>query len=946
MEKNLSHPGPLLSEDSEKTVFFVEPSVETSEEGTQQINGRACFAETIELQDEDGKGNDSSNRAQFYSPRHSDEQSLLQTIKEQEDFSDVKEKLTAKAIMNLRNPLLSAIKVTEKLHDRAENSAHDKGDFIDLANRVEEFTLRFLDSMKYDGPLREMFSRNPETTVILDTAIKLEQKKFFDHPIIIDLMLNRWYGDFRGAGRGWWLFLNLWCLFDVALFPFMLLTFHLLARVTRPKSFCQQIYWTYKTPYFIFVRDTLSYLALLGLHLAICLEPSQLSFSGLEWAILVFFVGRLLIENKQFKDAEESERERARKGKLKTLRSYLRSPRSESENMRVKTLKRYFRDRWNTFDLTILLNFFCAIFPLRIVTWAVSESVTNNRALVVAGYLYGFNTMLLTIRAFGHLLETIKGVGTIQIALFHIIRDVVVVVVHFVAITLAFSSTITKVCMAEKSMIGETPSGKESICNGTGILCWQKITTHLGWSLLELSEGLELFHSVDHFSEILAQLLFAIYLVVSLILLINMLIALLSNTYQRVQDNSQKEWAFEKAITIQTYSDYHPVPVPYNIGSLLVLGLYRLRKREKSKFKIKRRETFERQWLDEIVNKLLDKYRRKYGESFPPTCKLDQVLEDTENAENMINQVLYRTFMSQQGNCNQALLPTGPKAWKTHGAIRVEDCFLTCEDNMNYKPYTWKFKGYGARHCIPFSPRFPHFEVMILETGMTKWLGLGVVFEDYGTDLFPGWEKGTVGYHTSDRRIFEAGYAAGYTSKRTTGPAVTRRGDVIRCTVMFEDEQERDGKVQVPVLFTVNGRRIMPVGETDETYIDYTPDKPLYPYIAFKHPNSVLAKMCAKQDSDHHSSQLQELKSDLADVCQHLISAREDIVRQSLQIQEVKSDLADVREEILGGMDDSSNQNLQLQEKMEVLVSREVRKATRGLEEKLDAVLVRLGGRK
>ena len=76
------------------------------------------------------------------------------------------------------------------------------------------------------------------------------------------------------------------------------------------------------------------------------------------------------------------------------------------------------------------------------------------------------------------------------------------------------------------------------------------------------------------------------------------------------------------------------------------------------------------------------------------------------------------------------------------------------------------------------------------------------------------------------------------------GPAVTRRGDVIRCTVMFGDEQERDGKLQVPVVFTVNGRRIIPVGEeTDEIYIDYIPDKPLYPYIAFKHPNSVLAKV-------------------------------------------------------------------------------------------------------
>ena len=58
---------------------------------------------------------------------------------------------------------------------------------------------------------------------------------------------------------------------------------------------------------------------------------------------------------------------------------------------------------------------------------------------------------------------------------------------------------------------------------------------------------------------------------------------------------------------------------------------------------------------------------------------------------------------------------------------------------------------------------------MILETGVTKWLGLGVVFEDCDTDLFPGWEKGTVGYHTSDRRIYKAGYTAAYSSKNTTG---------------------------------------------------------------------------------------------------------------------------------------------------------------------------------
>jgi len=58
---------------------------------------------------------------------------------------------------------------------------------------------------------------------------------------------------------------------------------------------------------------------------------------------------------------------------------------------------------------------------------------------------------------------------------------------------------------------------------------------HLGWALLELSDGLDFFKSADSFSQTLAQLLFAAYLVVALVLLINMLIALLSNIYQQVQ---------------------------------------------------------------------------------------------------------------------------------------------------------------------------------------------------------------------------------------------------------------------------------------------------------------------------------------------------------------------------------------------------------------------------
>jgi len=83
----------------------------------------------------------------------------------------------------------------------------------------------------------------------------------------------------------------------------------------------------------------------------------------------------------------------------------------------------------------------------------MSGTVMNNRILATAGYLYSVNTLCLTFRVFGHLLEQSKAVGTIQIALFSILKDISVVIWQFTAAILAFSIAITKVYMVEKSFI-------------------------------------------------------------------------------------------------------------------------------------------------------------------------------------------------------------------------------------------------------------------------------------------------------------------------------------------------------------------------------------------------------------------------------------------------------------------------------------------------------------
>jgi len=90
------------------------------------------------------------------------------------------------------------------------------------------------------------------------------------------------------------------------------------------------------------------------------------------------------------------------------------------------------------------------------ITWRKSATVADNRPLAVAGYFYGFIAMFLTLRTFGHVMECMRGIGAIQIALFFIIWDVQAILLQFLATILAFSLAMTKIYVAEKSFSSKT----------------------------------------------------------------------------------------------------------------------------------------------------------------------------------------------------------------------------------------------------------------------------------------------------------------------------------------------------------------------------------------------------------------------------------------------------------------------------------------------------------
>lgn len=69
----------------------------------------------------------------------------------------------------------------------------------------------------------------------------------------------------------------------------------------------------FTTPYFLFFRDTLNSVVLLGLHFAICLMPSTITISLLEWVILLFFLGRIVTEVDQVMNAVKAGRRAIRR---------------------------------------------------------------------------------------------------------------------------------------------------------------------------------------------------------------------------------------------------------------------------------------------------------------------------------------------------------------------------------------------------------------------------------------------------------------------------------------------------------------------------------------------------------------------------------------------------------------------------------------------------------
>ncbi|XP_068683343.1 uncharacterized protein [Montipora foliosa] len=741
------------------------------------------------------------------------------------NFDEIEKIITPRNFQKCEsNYLRVAMEVISELRKKANSKGPDYDRFHRLADSVEEFIYHLLDPMR---PETKRKDREQFGEFILDhmmgDAVDCQQKKFFTHPVVHEEMQRKWRGRKGDEIEE-----------TVERFKFL------------------------KVPFWKFVFDTISYITLVCLHLAICVAPSTLDVSVVEWVILVFFVGRALAESKQLAAIAK------RRHKVGDGRHH-----ATTCNIVCKPLGIYLSDGWHKIDFFVLLVYF-VILILRMYAIVFSRQVRNNRALVIVNYLYGINVIGLSFRAFGHVLQQSEGVGTIQIALFNILGGIRVVLAHFALVIVAFSFAITKVYVAEKSFTEDTNNGTGGACEESGISCWWAMFIHLLFLIVGLSKFHPVEMSMDTPSEVVALLQYAVFLVLGIVFLKSLMVSVLCQTYQQIKENSLKEWAYKKAITIQTYSAYDPIPVPFNIIYSVGKCFYDLKTGKKE-------DPASNEPLPLIINKLEElgtEYNAIYRNLFPVTSdiKLDRLLEETQGSRQMATQIICSSFNSQAKDL--ALPLHGPEAWLIDPVgIQIEGHLLTCKCGESCKK---KEKCYhGATFCQPLSKSYPHFEVTVLETGKTLWPGIGLVPEDYSRTSKPGWEKGSVGYHLDDGKIYHSiGAAMDFFGKDNEGHRMARRGDLIRCTAMFEDSKDDI----VPVCFTLNGKKIVVMEEDDETdrisYF-YVSKEALHPYIALSDGSSVLTKICPKENRECKAPLLEEINRKLEMIMEKMNTSQE-----------------------------------------------------------------------
>ncbi|KAM3857330.1 short transient receptor potential channel 5a [Diretmus argenteus] len=454
--------------------------------------------------------------------------------------------------LSSEDPILTAFRLGWELKELSKVENEFRQEYEELSQQCKLFAKDLLDQARSSRELEtilnhrdsdqseELDPRQCHDLAKLKLAIKYHQKEFVAQPNCQQLLATLWYDGFPGWRRRHWAVKLVTCFIIGLLFPVFSLIYLL-----APKSALGHFI---KKPFIKFICHTVSYLTFLFLLLLASqhIARTNLHMQGppptvVEWMILPWVLGFIWAEIKEMWDGGFTE---------------------------------YIHDWWNLMDFA-MNSLYLATISLKIVAYVKYNSSRPREEwemwhpTLIAEALFAIANIFSSLRLIS-LFTANSHLGPLQISLGRMLLDILKFLFIYCLVLLAFANGLNQLYFYYETQALDEPN------NCKGIRCEKQNNAFstlfetlqsLFWSVFGLLNLYVTNVKARHeFTEFVGATMFGTYNIISLVVLLNMLIAMMNNSYQLIADHADIEWKFARTKLWMSYFDEGgTLPPPFNI---------------------------------------------------------------------------------------------------------------------------------------------------------------------------------------------------------------------------------------------------------------------------------------------------------------------------------------------------------------------------------------------
>ncbi|KAF4081160.1 hypothetical protein AMELA_G00158200 [Ameiurus melas] len=455
--------------------------------------------------------------------------------------------------LSSEDPVLTALELSNELARLANIETEFKNDYRKLSMQCKDFVVGVLDLCRdteeveaiLNGDVDQKPPSDPQRPCLsrIKLSIKYEVKKFVAHPNCQQQLLTIWYenlADLRQQSIG------VKCLTVLGVtvgLPFLAIAYWIMP--------CSKLGQILRSPFMKFVAHAVSFTIFLGLLVlnasdrfegvknlpneTITDHPRQVfrvkttQFSWTELLIMKWVLGMIWSECKEIWTDGPPRFMAFLKASKAQLYIDLHVPNRDISNASLPADIAYFtyaRNKWRPSDPQI-----------------ISEG------------LYAI-AVVLSFSRIAYILPANESFGPLQISLGRTVKDIFKFMVIFIMVFVAF-------------MIGmfNLYSYYLGAKYNPAFTTVEESFKTLFWSIFGLSEVISVVLKYDHkFIENIGYVLYGVYNVTMVVVLLNMLIAMINNSYQEIEEDADVEWKFARAkLWLSYFDEGRTLPAPFNL---------------------------------------------------------------------------------------------------------------------------------------------------------------------------------------------------------------------------------------------------------------------------------------------------------------------------------------------------------------------------------------------